>query len=367
VPLSLNYEKVNLPPYLSSLSFAENFLLPLRRMRTIALKMADLFRREGKYSYLARTLQILITVALGWFIFNRLQSEEIHFVSQLDQLSLWAYAGILMAIILMPCNLLLEATKWQWMIRHYYPDLTLRKAFQALLAGMTTGIFTPNRLGEYVGRLMYLPAGGRTEAGVYMLWERIFQMMITSWMGSLGLWYLAGMDGFLADTGLAWLGSVQAGWILLGINALFPLFLLQPGMVSRWLKKLKLPGAYAQRMTDSLGELDRTLLLKVLGLGVLRYSVFSSQYLILLYAFGYEGAAITGMAMIWLVFLAKSIVPFFAFTELGLRESIALLIMGPVGVSAFSAFSSTFILYLINVIFPALIGLIFVYRIRWQK
>ena len=336
-------------------------------MRTIALKMAGFLKGEGKYPWLSRTVQLLITVGLIYFVANRLIREETQLLKQFSTLPPEALIGILLVILLMPVNLILESAKWQWMIRSYYPEISVWKAFQALLAGMTTGIFTPNRVGEYVGRLMYLPAGARTEAGVYMLWERFFQMMITSWMGSLGLWLLLRSSEFMSVSLPTWLSGSAVGWGMLVVNALLPVLLLQPARVSRWMKKLRIPGIFFQRMTDSLADLNRKLLLKVIGLGILRYLVFSSQYLILLYAFGYDGSVIIGAAMIWLIFLLKSLIPFIALTELGIRESIAMLIMAPFGVTAFEAFSSTFVLYLINVIIPALVGLIFVYRIRWQK
>ncbi|MEM6263500.1 MAG: hypothetical protein AAGI38_13390 [Bacteroidota bacterium] len=62
--------------------------------------------------------------------------------------------------------------------------------------------------------------------------------------------------------------------------------------------------------------------------------------------------------MIGLIFFAKSLVPSVALTELGIRESIALTVMGLFDVSPITAFTSTFVLYILNLILPAIAGLI---------
>ena len=96
----------------------------------------------------------------------------------------------------------------------------------------------------------------------------------------------------------------------------------------------------------------------------MRYLAFSLQYYFLLIAFGYEGSFLLALAMILAVFLVKSVIPSITLTELGIRESVAMTIMGVFAVSGFIAFSSTFLLYLINIILPALVGLVFINRLK---
>ena len=96
----------------------------------------------------------------------------------------------------------------------------------------------------------------------------------------------------------------------------------------------------------------------------MRYLAFSFQYYLLLIAFGYQGSLLLALAMILAVFLIKSVIPSITLTELGIRESVAMVIMGGFAVSSFTAFSSTFLLYVINIILPALVGLFFLNRLK---
>jgi len=99
-------------------------------------------------------------------------------------------------------------------------------------------------------------------------------------------------------------------------------------------------------------------------LSFIRYAVFSTQYWMMMVAFGLDKPAILAFALIGLIFLIKSILPSLAFSELGIRESTALFVTGLFGISAITAFGSAFVLYLINIITPSLLGLIFIQRLK---
>lgn len=93
--------------------------------------------------------------------------------------------------------------------------------------------------------------------------------------------------------------------------------------------------------------------------------MFTSQFLILLYGLGMTLSLPTALAMVWLIFFVKSFIPAWTITELGIRETIAISVLGFAAVPTSIAFTATFLLYVINLIIPALIGLRWVHKINW--
>jgi uncharacterized membrane protein YbhN (UPF0104 family) len=331
--------------------------------RRISNILKQLFNPSHKW---ARRLHRLFRgtislLALSYIIF-RLQKEPLEHWQGLLDMEPEAFGLILLVLLMAPLNWALEAAKWRIMVAPYYPGISLGKAFRAVLAGMTTGIFTPGGFGAFVGRVMSLESGRRVEATVLSLVDGLAQMGITLWMGGLAVMYFLEAEAQTLETKLLLQpsffplieGTVGLGMLLALFCALFPQ--LPVRLLMRWEKIHGLAG----RMISALGQLDRWRLLPVLGLALLRYLVFSSQYLLLLYAFGYAGSPGLGLALISTVLLLKSLVPSIALSELGIRESVALAVMGAFGVAALTAFSSTFLLYLINIILPALLGIRFV-------
>jgi hypothetical protein len=112
-------------------------------------------------------------------------------------------AGIwlLFAVALMPVNWALETLKWQGLMRVYGP-LRFGRAFAAVLSGVTISLFTPNRIGEYGGRLLALAAR--------LAWGAVISSLLGTWIqwavllagGVAGMYHLA-LKRELTDPGQA--------------------------------------------------------------------------------------------------------------------------------------------------------------------
>ena len=63
------------------------------------------------------------------------------------------YMALGLAILLLPCQLLIESRKWQVMLLGMVP-VSLREAFWQVIYGHVAAFITPYRLGEYPGRLI---------------------------------------------------------------------------------------------------------------------------------------------------------------------------------------------------------------------
>ncbi len=276
------------------------------------------------------------------------------------------WALLVGSTLLMPLNYALESQKWRIMVRPFYPSLKLFPATVAVFAGMAAGIFTPNRIGEYAGRILFLKEGKRVEAIIATFVDRICQLVVTLVCGLLALGALFA----LPDRNLVMLilGNPlsQGIFIFLAIvlGVLGVLLVLAPkrfaAMIpSRWNK-----ATWIRKTRFALQNLELRLVSQVMGLALLRYFVFSSQYVMLMYAFDYQGNWALAYMMVALIFLGKSVLPVMGVFELGVRESVALLVMTAFAATEATALGSTLMLYLVNILLPTLLGVVAMQRIR---
>lgn len=328
----------------------------MRQTQSIRLSFSS-----GK-KYLALFLKILITICALVFIYYKLKQEEVSWNAWFSNMGTSHIGFALLAFLLIPVNWGLEAWKWKYALGGLYPEYSFRSACKGVIAGVATGIFTPNRIGDYAGRLMYLKRGKRWEAGVVLLLNRLTQMLITLWVGCYCFAYLLLGEAEVLQELIPAIG-LENEWlvlILIGISLVFSVLLIFSAKLNlhRWLPNKWKKGK--EVLMNGLGSLSPQNILFMSLIGGLRFLVYSLQYALLLLAFGFSGNPFLAFLLIGLVFLIKSLLPYFSFTELGLRESVALFVMGIWQVSAVTAVGSTFVLYVFNLIFPALLGLMLI-------
>jgi uncharacterized membrane protein YbhN (UPF0104 family) len=122
-------------------------------------------------------------------------------------------------------------------------------------------------------------------------------------------------------------------------------------------------GRTYRRMTTAMQTLDAPTVRIMLLLSVLFYFTFLIQFFLLLSAFGPVNlfSALAGISTIMLI---KTIVPPVTLGELGIREGTAVLVLSPIGVLAAAALSASLLLFVVNLLIPALIGLPLLLRTR---
>lgn len=310
-------------------------------------------------------ISCLVLGFVGW----KLYAERDLLIDSMFAIQPSALGWILLCVGLLFFNILLEAAKWQIMIRLLYPDLKLIHAIRAVLVGISMGIFTPARIGEYAGRLWVIPEGKRLEAGAYTFLSKISQMAITLVMGMCALEYL---DAYYHQEILDilpvsdWLWSAWRSIAAASVIVLWGLLLI-PDRFKGKLQGMPVRKAWIQRLISAIQDVPQKYIRQVLGLSFVRFCVFSAQYICLLRGFGDNSSLILVFALITLVFWINSVIPSFALVEIGIRESIAIVVMGGMSVATFAVISSTFLLYLINILIPGLLGVWVLYRIRKWK
>ena len=273
-----------------------------------------------------------------------------------------------LVVALMPLNWGIEARKWQLALRPVL-NIAFKDAFRAIFTGITLASFTPNRMGEYLGRILYIKEGHRISAISLSIVCSMAQLLITLIVGLAGILYLRPIAQLR-------IGPVPPG-LYTGLNALLIIVLLLLVSLTfiyfrlSWVTRLlaRIPGARKyEAYIKVLQNFDATILLRILFLSFGRYIVFIVQYSLIFPVFGVS----LGFGEVWggisVVFLVMAVVPTFTFlTELGLRWGASIQVMELFSPNMVGVFAASFAIWLINLIIPALIGSLLILSIKLFK
>lgn len=260
---------------------------------------------------------------------------------------------LLVALLaLLPVNTLLETLKWHVLTRAFSTH-RFTASLKGVLIGSFYALFTPNRIGDGVGRFHSLPEGTKTRGTYAFLNGSIAQSLATLLFGGFALIFA---QGWLRDSDLNWFVAVSWVQIPVYIGTLLLLLLyVEPG----WMRVLRdaLPNdGWLGTRVATLQHYTRRTNALILALSLLRYTVFAAQFFLALKLYGFEGEAIEAAARIAIIYLITTLIPTAALAEFGLRESMAVLILPAAGMRPEAAFSATLVLYLVNIGIPALAG-----------
>ena len=99
---------------------------------------------------------LLILIALGYLLYRLLTfSDYPTFFAHFQSCSFADYCLLVVAFLLFPLNIAIEALRWQYLLRDVEP-ISFREANRQVYYGCVGAFITPNRLGEYPTRALLL-------------------------------------------------------------------------------------------------------------------------------------------------------------------------------------------------------------------
>ena len=261
-----------------------------------------------------------------------------------------------------------EARKWQVLVKTLQPFRFLT-AYKSVLSGVTLSLNTPNRIGEYGGRILYVREGNRIKAISLSIAGSISQLIVTLVMGCAGLVYIIYSNGSNAPQLIMGLPSFWINTLLFLSSCATVIVLLFYFRLS-WLIKLveKIPSA--SRVVQYISVLDDfnvKLLLMLLSLSFFRYVVFVIQYILLLQVLDVSILWVNGFGVISILFLVLAIVPSFAIADLGIRGKFSTELLSFYSKNTVGIIGTTFGIWFINLFIPALAGSVLILSIKFLK
>ncbi|MDX1942244.1 MAG: lysylphosphatidylglycerol synthase transmembrane domain-containing protein [Saprospiraceae bacterium] len=298
---------------------------------------------------------MLFLVALYYQVFAR---QDLLFAFQTFQTQLeWAHLPwLILALGLMPVNWAFETFKWLQFTRSF-SKMRFWQSYQAVLAGVAMSLITPNRIGEYGGRVLLTERRHTWRIVVATLLGSISQMIVLFSVGLVGFLWFSYNHLVLKTYLLFGVGVLGLGFILTLIIIFFRIQAIIP--IIYWLAGKQM-WKRIRKQIIVLRMCNDQQKLQAIAWALLRYLTYCVQYWLLLHFLRMDVPILDAFAAIATIFLIQTGFPLPPIGALLARAEIALYIWGYFNVHEISVLAATFGLFIINLALPALLGAIFI-------
>ena len=312
-------------------------------------------------------IKVIIVCLAFWFLYQKVFLNDSYLEVKTQFLSILSegnYFDIIIVFSLMLVNWSIDAIKWQFLVSKM-EKVSFWLAIKAVFLGITVSLFTPNRVGEFGGRVFCLQKADRVKAVLVTIFGNITQLVITIIFGFLSFVYFSSEYTYLIFT-----KSDYGFYILIVLSAIIITLLIyllyNISQISSLFSKFKFLKKY-NSYTTILSLFSTKDISKVLFLSILRYGVYSFQFYLLIKFVNIDINLLHSLTMSALTFLSMSIIPTIALTELGVRGSVAIYFFGYISSNTIGILTASFALWIINLVVPAILGVLFVYQLKFFR
>lgn len=311
-------------------------------------------------SVLGLVVKVLITCGLLYALHKQvLQSGDFSTLLQeiIGGMTLREYGLLVFATLLMPVNLVLEALKFNLLLNDlpHRKALTLRTGLRRVLAGLSVGIMTPNRVGEYAGRMAGALPGERSS------------IVSATLLGGIAQWIPLLVGGGLAALSFYTTSTLQGAWLapvlwasLLVLTCFGVSYLYLPAAI-RLLTKLPLLARLAERL-ETQSQFSGSARGGALGFAIARYSIYLTQLSLAFAAFGMDLPAFELVAGTAILLLAQAFIPLPSVVQALARTELAVLIWSAASPNVLGLGAASLFIFVLNLGLPALVGLVIILR-----
>jgi hypothetical protein len=302
-----------------------------------------------------------IVIFAFWFIYNKLvTNNNLHnfreILSGLPAAEIITVISIVLLLMLL--NWGLEALKWKRLLSQV-EKLSIWRAIESVFCGLTWAVFTPNRIGEYGGRVFFLSPKRRVIGIVAMAVGNIGQMVLTNVFGAICICIFICRFVHL---------DYRLLYALVVLSVMFCLFFIVFYFNIRWLNGLLLSMRFTRKYKkfySILGRYQKAELFKILMFCLARYLVFSTQYFIMFYWLIPDLHYLDILMMVCILFFVQSTLPSLDLFDIGVRSVTASYFFSFVTKQDVAVIACTASIWLINIIIPAILGSYFVFKLNF--
>lgn len=285
-----------------------------------------------------------MTIFLLGLLGFQLWSRSNHFANlsliSFDKTFWW----FIIVFLMMPVNWLLEAFKWRTLLT-IHVSIPFIQIARAVVGGIALSIFTPNRIGEYGGRIMFMPSNAKWPVAISTLIGSLAQNLVGFSAGIVACLFL--FNGFLV---FKIIGIVL---ILTGVLCFFNV-----RKVLRRISALNLHSIFKKLIMNLqyIDDYSYKILFRVLAFAIARYLVYVTQFVLILHAF--EPAISLNILVLGVsaIYLFQTLVPLPPIADVMARANIGLILWSGSGMSELSISLGSLMVWFVNLLIPAMIG-----------
>lgn len=307
-------------------------------------------KKTGYTRWISTALKVAIVLLASVYIVRRLAVQP-NAAGILAHIAASFYASpfrFLLVLLLMPVNWMIESLKWKLLVSRSGEKLSFSEAVKGVLAGVTTGTATPNRVGEFAGRIFMLKDRDRVGLLLLTFVAGFCQVTVTVLAGLWGLLLYVPVD--------------ELSWHFSKYERMY-LWLLPPLMFGAIVFFL----AFIRQRNIRVPRIPMLVFLQTLGLSALRYAVYVLQFVLLLSLVAPALNWKMATACVSVCYLLVTVLPTFSLTEVLVRGSVAGIVFSAMPLVSDEAVYVAILLWLINVATPSLLGSVFVFRLKFFR
>lgn len=291
-------------------------------------------------------------------------------IAQLD----YSLYNLVLLVVLMLLNWGCEVYKWKLLANHL-TEVNWYLAIKSTLVGIAASVFTPYRVGAFIGKVLPLSYRFRAMGIVLQLFNSMALFIVNFFFGLLFLGLLSrqatdtilGIEPELLSV-LCFVGA--------GIVLIFWVLYIKVDWIQGVFHKMKWTrkwGRYVDFLSATRYELVSV---KILSFSVIRYLVITSQYLLAFKLFGLETEIWSTFFASGALFFLFQFLPVFNAVELGVtRTALFSLLLSTFGLIdgditpqvTVIITTASFCIWLINLAIPAFVGSIYLGQVKIFK
>ncbi len=254
----------------------------------------------------------------------------------------------IIAIVLAIGFNILKAMKWHYLLNGVGMNVSSGNTIKSYLVGMAGGLLTPGRVGE-IARLAYL--NGFKKSSIIIL------VMVDKWVDLLVILFLALPGVFYFGNGFI--------FILFGLMTLAMIGLyFFPGNLIKWIRMMMKTRFVPFKLKEKIEKILEKIPAVGLKFKTIFFFITLSCYILVLIEFYFllegKGYGSTGIALtVQPLVMLTNMFPV-TIAGLGVREGSAAILTASWGIPAPVAIHAAFMLFILNTVMPAILGVFFV-------
>lgn len=312
-----------------------------------------------KKTNILKILKVLISFTIIFVLYRQFDSKFADYnMAQNLPLLKKNYFYLFLLFILMFIQWFVEAQKWRFLLcKVQY--LKFGQSIKAIFSGLSVSFLTPNRTGEFLGRIIFIPKGNRIKASIITFICNYSQLLTTITIGLISLFYLPNyfnIDKYLDRNYyyiLIFFTLIISNILYFFTNKIYD-FASIFSKKNKYLSQIEVFKIYSKK----------ELLIAYLY-SMFRYIIFIIQYYIAFLIFEVHISLIDFVILKPISILLVTAIPTVSITDAGVRVSSALAIFALVDIST-NIISATILVWLVNLAIPSLIGLLFFNKLKSQ-
>lgn len=319
-----------------------------------------LYLRSNQVLWWIKTIIFILVV---YALYRLIQSKIEHFDEIKDSFSnifLPKNNFLLIIIILLtPINWAFEAWKWQELASKI-DEINFWEAYKGVLVGLTFSTATPMMIGDYAGKILMLKSDKRLQSIGAVLLGNSLQLYISLLFGTISyaffIFWIKPLPIFLHITFTS----------ILLISLIFGIILSQTlSNINQFLSKNRLL-SYLKKYLGVLENYSISELRKLFFIAVSRYFTFTIQFVLMFKIFQVNLSLNILLVGIGIIFLTKTLISILnSLGDLSIRELTSIYYFSFFGADIAAISSATFMIWLVNVLFPIVLGSLFILQLKF--